>query len=458
MKTKKSSFITSVGERISYGLYFVGQNVFYMLIFLFLLPFFTDVGISPAAVGGITLIVKIWDAINDPIFGGIVDKVKFKKGKFLPWLKISLIAIPLSTILLFALPSTIHISIKIIWAIVSYILWDTAYTLCDVPIFGIVTTMTDVQEERTFMMVIGRIAAGVAAIAVMAILPGVREKMGGWLPIVIIFSVFGLFSMLPICINAKERIKTHTQEGDVGLKEMFRFLKGNKYMLIYYAFVFIYSSTAINQGLRIYLARHCFGNEGVMGLISLARFLPGIILGIFIPIICKKIDKFHLLFTAILTGALLDIVSYFIGFQNFSLFMIMLVIRSIPYGIVTVLLFMFTPDCLEYGLYKTGISAPGISFSIQTFSIKLTSAISTTVGAFALAAIGFVEGENAVQKTGFGSKLWMVYILVPAIGALCSLFLFRKYKLRDKDVKVMTKCNNGEISREEAEIQLGEKY
>ena len=101
---KSTTGVVTKKEDISYGAYVVGQNIFYFLIFSYMNIYFTDVGISALAVAAIALIVKIWDAINDPIFGGIVDIVKFKKGVFLPWLKISLIGIPLATILLFSIP------------------------------------------------------------------------------------------------------------------------------------------------------------------------------------------------------------------------------------------------------------------------------------------------------------------------------------------------------------------
>ena len=68
-------------RKISYGLYFMGQNVFYGLIG-YMTTYFTDIGITAALVAIVALITKVWDAINDPIFGMIMDKVNFKKGKF----------------------------------------------------------------------------------------------------------------------------------------------------------------------------------------------------------------------------------------------------------------------------------------------------------------------------------------------------------------------------------------
>ena len=103
-------------EKASYGLYFLGQNIFYMLIYMYMNTYFTDVGISVAAVAVIALIVKVWDAVNDPLFGGLMDKIQFKKGKFLPWLRISLVGIPVATVLMFAIPNGAAPWVKVTWA------------------------------------------------------------------------------------------------------------------------------------------------------------------------------------------------------------------------------------------------------------------------------------------------------------------------------------------------------
>ncbi len=457
-KPNKNGYLTSFGERASYGFYFFGQNIFYFLLTLFFSPFVTDIGVAAATAGVISIVVKIWDAVNDPIFGGIVDRVQFKKGKFLPWLKISLFLIPIATILFFAIPTGASAVVKIIWISVAYILWDTAYTICDVPIFGIVTTMTDNLHERTTLITIGRIFAGVATAALYMIIPQIRQAIGGWFPTTLLFSVVGFAVMIPIIFKAKERIRPVVTEQEVGLKAMFRYIAHNKYLLIFYLSMFIYSSTNIGGGIALYFARYILDNEGSMTLVAALTLVPGLLVAVFIPAMTKKIDKFHLYFWSTAANALLGVLTFFIGYRNFYLLMALIVLRAVPSGIAGALLFMFTPDCVEYGLYKTGVSAPGISFSIQTFTAKLTGAISTALGLFALAVIGFVSGEGAVQAAGFDQKFWLVYMLVPAIGSLLSLPVLRLYKLRDKDVQVMAKCNAGELPRAEADALLEGRY
>ncbi|GHT63062.1 sodium:galactoside symporter [Spirochaetia bacterium] len=448
--------LTSVGEKASYGLYFVGQNIFYFLIVMFLVPFFTDVGIPAITVAGLALVVKVWDAVNDPIFGGIVDKVKFKKGKFLPWLRISLIFIPLSTVAIFAIPTGISISLKVAWAAIAYILWDTSYTICDVPVYGIVTTMTDRLHERTTLMAIARIAAGVGSLAVTVTVPMIRSLIGGWLPLVATLSGIALLTMCPLCFKAKERIEVRNRSEDISVKDMFRFLKGNKYMLIYWTAFILARTFDVGYVLNMYFARYNLGDEKLLGTISMITALPSLIAAVLVPFICKRVDKFKLFFWSTLGSIVFAVASYFAGYGSFTVVVIFAALRGIPYGLLGVLMFMFTPDCVEYGTYKTGVPASGIAFSLQTFSQKLLAALSAAVGATALSVIGFIEGEGAVQAAGFADKLFFVYMLFPAIGSLIALPLLSRYKLTDKKVGIMIKANNGEITRGEAEKLLGD--
>lgn len=456
--TKSKGMVTGI-EKASYGLYFLGQNIFYMLIFMYMNTYFTDVGISALAVAGLALVVKVWDAINDPIFGGLIDRIHFKKGKFLPWLRISLIGIPVATCLLFAIPTGASQGVKIAWACVAYVLWDTAYTICDVPIFGLVTTITSVQQERTTLNAIGRVCAMLAAMTVMVVIPTFRSMLGGWTTTVIMLSVIGAVTMLPICLSAKERVAPSAdEEAAVGLKEMFRYMKGNKYLLIFYISMLLMGSLNIASNLGMYIARYCLGNEAIQGLLGILGILPGILIGVLIPTLTKKIDKFKLYYWGVAVTMVLTIVKFLIGYHNFTGFLIMNILAALPMGLTSTLGFMFTPDCAEYGRYKSGIAAPGITFATQTFFVKLQSALVVVFGSSMLAAIGFVEGEGAVQPADFADKLWLISTLLPVVGMLVALVLLRRYKLNDHDVELMAKCNSGEISREEATAKMYNTY
>jgi sugar (glycoside-pentoside-hexuronide) transporter len=452
--------MTTLPERASYGSYFLGQNIFYWLVTMYLVPFFTDAGIPPLTVAGLALVVKVWDGINDPIFGGIVDKARLKKGKFLFWLRLSLIFIPLSTVLMFALPEGISLGMKIAWSVLAYILWDTAYTICDVPVFGLVTTMTDQIQERAALITIGRIFAGGGFAVAGILVPLVRQSAGGWLPTAALLSGASLLFMAPLCFTARERVAPRKDDKapEVSFADMFRYLKSNKYLFIYFGAFILARIFDIGGILGLYFARYNLGNESLLGLLGAITMAPSLAGMLAVPVLCKRIDKFTLFWWCTVLTVIFGVASYFAGYGSFPVFAAFACLRSIPAGFIGVLMFMFTPDCVEYGAYKTGVNASGIAFSLQTFSSKLQGAFNTAIAAVLLSLIGFVQGEGAAQSAGFEGRLFVVYILVPALGFLLALPLLRCYKLRDKDVQVMARYNSGAISREEADAALGGRY
>ena len=90
---------TTKTERNSYYSYFFGQNMIYNMIAGYLTTFLLLVGINPVKSAAVMLAVKVWDAVNDALFGVIFDKFKFKGDKkYIPWLKIACAATPISTI------------------------------------------------------------------------------------------------------------------------------------------------------------------------------------------------------------------------------------------------------------------------------------------------------------------------------------------------------------------------
>ena len=455
LKANKKAGQTSIGEKLAYGGYFFGQNIFYALVTTLLTPFMTDIGITVYAIAVLSLIVKVWDAINDPIFGIIVDKINLKQGKFLPWLRVAAFATPVATFLMFAIPSSLPLWVKLVWSGLAYILWDVAYTISDAPLQGLVTTITDNQNERSRYIAIGRFAGMTGVMVAMMVVGSARTVLGGWLMTVLIISAVGMIFMIPLCIITKERYVPPVPEKSYGFKDMFDYLKNNKYLIIMYAGKFLFYAFNIGTTLIVYLCRYNLGNEGMMIPLTILTMAPIIIVSAFMPALARKFDRFHLLMLTLVATVLLGIASYFAGYENMMLFMIFSFLRGLFSSFFMCILFLFTPDCAEYGTYKTGTIMLGITFSMQTFVSKLISAVTTTVAAIALGIIGFLEGEGAVQLAGFNDKLWFIFIILPTIGALISIPVFMMYKLRDRHVKIIMECNKGEISREEAQRLLG---
>jgi len=463
-------WMTTRGERRDYGLYLFGQNVIYALVTSFLAVYLAMQGISPVMIAPVLLIVKGWDAINDVVFGGILDKFKFKKGKFVPWLKLSLPFIPLATVLMFAIPN-LSVSVKLVWIAAMYILWDTAYTLCDIPIYGLVTTMTNNLQERTAIMSYAKLYVG-AGLALAYTLGTFLVSQGvgfSYTTTAIICAVIALSTMAPISFRGKERNYNESEKEETfTFREMFRYLRKNKYLMIFYGAFIINGCLNTALGLGMFVSYYLFGNELFNLLLGALTMAPSVILAGFMPKIIKKIDKFKLFFWGSVFTTLIGFVIYLVGYQNTMLFLILTVLRAIPMAFPLFLVFMFTPDCAEYGKFKSGTDAKGITFAVQTFSAKITASIATPLALALIGLFGFQSYQassfaelsemGATQTPGALNGLWLAYALVPVIGGIIQLALLWFYKLNDKDVQVMSDCNAGLTSREEAEKALSRKY
>lgn len=463
-------------ERSSYYFYFFGQNVFYWLVTSFLATYMTLMGVSPLYSAGIILGVKVWDAVNDVLFGFIFDKVKFKhlKGKFMPWIRISIGLIPITTVLMFANQAAFSETMKLVWMAIFYVCWDTAYTLCDTPVFAMVNTMTDNFEERTTLVSYSRIASSIGGF-----IPGtigaflISEKVGlSFFNMALIVSIVGFLAMIPLVIFGKEyNLETTNKEENFSLKAMFKYLFQNKYLLLYFLFSFLHGALNTSGALSMLVSFYLFNNALFTTIIGLITGIPAIILNFFVPKIIKKVDKKKLLIISQFIYVILTFITYFCGYNNQLLFLILVGLKTIPGSLVGVLLFMFLPDCAEYGKFKSGIDAKGITFAIQTFNSKLTAAVSSWLALFVVGLFGYI----AVEASDFGalkelfeagkasqtplalSGLWITYTLIPAIGDALSIIPFIFYKLKDKDVKIIMEANENKITHEEALVKIGHK-
>jgi len=451
-----AAFQTSKAERATYGLYFLGQNVFYILILNFLQVFLTDKGITAAAVATIFLIAKVWDAVNDPIFGVIIDRSKPKSGKFLPWVRASVIPIALTTILIFAMPASLSLGVKIAWAAIAYALWDLAYTLCDAPVFALATAMTDNIQERTVLLSVGRLGAMIGAMIIGLGVPMLYPRLG-WLTTAIALAVLGVATMLPVTRLAKERALSRKEQAP-SLGDIWRYLKGNKYLFIFYGSMIIFYLTNTGMTVGPYFAVNNLGSAQAYTTITAVTVLPMLLLAVFVPALAKRFGKFQLYIAGMVWYIGFSIVAYFAGYGNFGLFMLLLVVKNIGYALVAILMFMFTPDCVEYGTFRTGERAEGITFALQTFATKLMNGLSASVAMTGLAVIGFKAGAGAVQSPATLQGIWVMYSLFPIVGALLALPVLRLFKLRDNYTQVMAQANQGEITRGQALAQLPKEF
>ena len=444
----------------------------YTLFNVCLTTYLLFLGIDPIKSATVMLIVKVWDAVNDTLFGVIFDSAKFKSGKkYLPWLKVSTILIPIATILTFVIPQSSTQTVKLCWFAIAYILWDTAYTLCDVPIFGILTSMSQSVDERNSIQSYKSIAtyAGVGVTSTLTTVL-ISEKVGlnyGWITVIICVMAFAL--MMPASYKLKERFHAEAEESFT-IRRMFSYLFQNKYLLIYYVGIFFYSALNIGNAFTLYVSYYLFNSALFSLVVGAIGTVPQLLIALLLPKLIRKYDKMKVNQICLLAYVILSVITWAVGYGNVVVYIILFTIRSVPLAVVALEMFMFTPDCAEYGRFKSGTEAKGITFAVQTFMAKLTGSISGALGLFVLGlkSVGWkvveVGSFQELQESGVTqtphalNMLWLIFMLIPAIGGLLAFITWLFYDLKDKDVQVMIECNTGKITREEAMSRLSKKY
>lgn len=456
---EKKSFVTSKKERYAYWMFFLGQNILWGYAG-YVETFLTDVGIAAGTAAVLLLVPKLWDAINDMIFGYFIDRTTFKNGqKFIPWVRIGVSAIGITTVALFAIPESASLTVKIVWFLLAYMLFDISYTILDAPAFAVTTVMTSSVQERTSIIAGGNLWGMVGGVVAALLVPTLRPILG-WSLGCVVFVAVALVLMIPMTFTVKERhCETAIAETNPSFKEIVNYLKHNKYLFVVLIAMLILGISSLEQKMAIYMGRICLGQENMATLVGAGVSVAVITVSIVVPKLSKKYDKFNILCVGLAFTVVMNIAAYFVGYSNFVIALIMIMLKCTGLGFWSVVIYMLIADTVEYGTYKTGTRAAGISFSLQTFVAKLKNGLIGTIILFSLSLVGFVEGENVVQPDGVVDGVWALFCFLPAAGfAIALIILATFYKLRSNDVQIMSMYNNGQISKAEAESKLAAKY
>ncbi len=476
---QKRKYTTTFVERGSFWFYGIGMLFYYQIVGSYLNTFLLLRGIDLGKVALIFLGVKIWDAVNDPLFAFLFDRVKFKKEKCLPWLRIAAFLMPLASIAVFNMPGNWSETGKLIWFAVTYMLWDASYTVCDVPFFSMTTTMTVNMDERNTLFSIARVFHGAGTLLCSTLMTWMVGEKGGMsfgLASIIVCAVGFLFT-IPLMFLGKERyavpVKTEdAKEQKFTLREMISYLKQNKYLTMMYGCQILCGICATGGAAGMVGTYYLYGQTTFGIITTWLNMIPGPVLGMLLPLILKKVDRFKLYMTCnivTLCWSIINFSAYFLGWLSVPWAICGSIITAIPSTLSGLVAYMFTLDALEYGRYKTGIDATGINFAVQTFSAKIPGAFSTALGTFLLSLTSFVlvEADSIADLAASGivqteqaiTEMWLVTQIPGLVATLVSYtLLLCFYKLRSKDVALMARCNAGEITREEAEAQMSRKY
>ena len=457
---KDNGYIASRAEHLTYDLFWFGQNLLWGYAG-FLATYLTmGLGIDPARAAAVIFAPQIWDAINDTLFGYIVDRFRFKNGQqFMPWVKIGTFGIGIITIVMFSIPKTLSHDLQILWFIIAYVIFDAFYTFLDAPAFAMATVMTDNIQERTSFISGNKLFAMIGGI-VPVILVGTVTGKFGWSVGAILFAGIGCLLMIPYLFAGKERRKQSEDEKEekFTFRQMFHYLKSNRYLIICLIAFVIFGMTAFESIMSTYVATICFGDSGKQLYLAAAAAFPVIFVSAALPSLARKIDKFYLLIGGLVFSIVVSVIALFVGYDSFLPAVILIALKCVGLASWQVIIYMLVADTTEYGTYKSGTRATGITFSLQTFISKLKNAAVNSFMLLCIAWTGY-NAEAAVQAPEVIGRIWKVFLIVPVVGYIAGIvILLLFYHLRDKDVQIMARYNNQEISYEDATEELKDRF
>ena len=483
-KIQPASWKTTKKERRNYIIGDLARTVEGYILTAFMSTFLIFQGINLAAIAGVILFVKIIDAFDDVIFGYIVDKIRITdwkltkkiagEGKYLPWYRLTFLFFPLFTILFFLMPASLPNYGKLIWFVAFYLLYDLSYTLVEVPMNSMIITLTDDIKERdsilqtkTILSAIGTIGAGVLWTVLISENVGFSIKS-----VAIVSSVILMFVMLPLAFGVREH-NTELEnvdpekQGHYSFKDMLNCIKTNKYLLVLLLSTIVSQCLMTGGAVGTFVSYYFFGSSLVLIIPIAIAFIPQLIAQMQVKKLTAKYGKRFIFLLTGLTGAIIYSFIFFFG-KNFIAACVFLVLQAIPGNMSNVAKSFFLPDTIEYARYKTGKDCSGICYSMQSFVTKLTSSVASSLGLFILGLSNWIpiQAESFEDVAALGIEqppeamnvLWIIYALIPTIGTLLGVLTLFFYKLKDKDAELMAKCNAGEITREECEAQLSQKY
>ena len=444
-------------DKVGYMLGDVGSCLLFNFIGSYLLVFYTDVfGISAAAVGTLMVVSRVWDAINDPMMGVIVDKRKRSKdGKFRPYLKYMGIPLGIFTILTFLVIPNMPQNMRLPYAYVTYIGFGMAYTAINIPYGSLASVMTNDPVQRTELSTWRNLSGLFAMIPLMILTPKlVFDASGavsakGFVIAAVLYAIIANIGFR-LCYNmTTERIVNEVKEDapKTTLGETLKTLVKNRALVgLIISTLGTLTANFIPGALNAYLFKDYFQAPGMLGL---AGLLPMVSMFIVLPLTGKLVGKFGKKNIAIYSS-LVCVVTYGILFlfpsKNPWVYIILITVSGIGSGLYGMIVWALVGDVIDYQEYLTGKREEGIVYATYSLSRKLVQAIVGSIGGFALAAIGYQSGA-ATQTPEVAESIRNIITLVPligyAFGAICLKFI---YNLGNKTLNEV----NAELERRRA--------
>lgn len=467
IENQKLSFWT----KLAYASGGFGNNFIFGIMTLYLMLFYTDYfGISAAAVGTLFLVVRIWDAMINPVMGMIVDNTQSRWGKFRPYLLFAPLIVGVTTTLCFTSPD-FSATGKLIFAYITYILWGTSFAAIDIPYWSMSAALSEDPDERNTIVMMPRTLATVGFNIVAVVCLPMVQVLGrgnsrlGFFYVALIFSIGAVLFTWITFFFCRESVRVERKEG-TSIKDAARMIWLNRPLqLVVIGQLLIDIIYCIKGALPLYYMKYVLDAEGFF--LGLGGYLPGylndyvqhyvqklgaenllislsMVIGLVFmlagcvsaPWFCSKFGKKWVTVGGNFVAAVAGILFYFTEYSvvNFFGFGVIIIVGT---SMANISLMSMLIDTVEYGEWKTGRRLEGVIFSLNTFRAQLSMGIGGALGAYGLAAVKYVP--NVAQTTETVKGIHLLFSLVPGVLSLFATMLYLCYDLTEKRYEIILK-------------------
>ncbi len=435
----------SFREKYSFGIGAFGKDIILAYVNVFLMIYFTDVlYITPAFVGSLFFVARIWDAINDPVMGMIVDNTHNKFGKFRTWITIGTL---LNAITFVGMFYTFGLEGKMLYVYISiiYILYGMTYTMLDIPYWAWLPNLTDDPHEREQIGVIPRIFAS-SSYLIMGIISfhliyffnnifgfNKNAEFGYTAGALLIATIYVSFMAITV-FNVKETNSSSSNE-KINLKHMWTILTQNEHLKSYIGLMLAYHLFNGGYGsFMIYYLKYVAGNQNLFSIYSACQLaeMGGLLL---FPFIAKKFGRDTTYKIACLVPVLgLSILGFSALFMPASAVLLATatIMMKVGAGLIIGTITVLVADVIDYNQLKFGMRNESIICSAQTFLVKTSGAVCGLMTGLALTFLKYdptLPQQSELTITG----LRLLVFIPSIIFILISLFIYLKgYKLKGK--------------------------
>ncbi len=420
----------SVKDKVGYMFGNVANDLTFTMASMFLTVFYTDVlNINAALVGTMFLLARVVDAFTDTAMGRIADKVRAGQGgKFKPWLLRMCGPVALASFLMYQSSiASAPITLRVIYMFVTYLFWGSiCYTAINIPYGSMASVITTEADERTALSTFRGVGSLVPQVLVGVVMPiflyttlddGTKVVNAKAFPIVALCLAVASVGCYILCYYmCTERVSVDdSRRKNITFGQTIRSLFKNRALVgIIIVYISFLGAQTLNQTINNYIFKDYFNNTMGITALNAAGFVPALALAPVAVPLSRKFGKKEVGIVASIMGSISYALLFFIHTSNMWLYVVLSIVGSIGFALFNLIVWAFITDIIDDHEVNTGVREDGIIYAVCSFSRKIGQAIASSMGAWSLALIGYVEGA-AKQTESVNNGIYNIATLVPAI-------------------------------------------